>query len=135
MAVRLSVGKANDLAEEAVANLSGGFVDFYTAPRPVGPGTAITTQVKLARATLGSPAFGTATGGVVTANAITGDVSADATGDADWARVLRSNGTTADLDVKVDEPGGTGDLVVADKHFTAGQAVNITSLQVAMPTS
>ena len=82
----LSNAHASLAADAVCASLDGGFVDLYDGAQPAGPDTAITSQVKLARLTLGTPAFAAAVDGVATANAIGADAAADATGTASWFR-------------------------------------------------
>jgi hypothetical protein len=84
-------------------DLDGGFMDVYDGSQPATPQDAITSQVKLARLPFGNPAFAAAVdagGGIAstTANAITSDTDADATGTATWFRAVKSNGTTAVAD-------------------------------------
>lgn len=83
----------NTKADALAALLNSGFIDIYDGAQPATGDTAITSQVKLARLTFGNPAFSAAVAGVATANAITADSDADATGTAAWARVLKSDGT------------------------------------------
>src|SRR5439155_785437 len=80
----------NASADAVTALLNGGTIRIYTAPQPATADTAITTQTLLASPTFGSPAFAAAVAGVSTANAITADPSASASGTANWARFVTS---------------------------------------------
>ena len=105
---------------------SAGKLRIYDGTRPATGGTATTL---LAELTLGSPFAPAASGGVLTANAITGDTSADATGTATWARLVTSaSAFVADISVSV--TGGGGDLQLASASITTGVAVNVTSLTI-----
>src|SRR5688572_27759794 len=87
---------ANAACDAMAALLNGGTLKIYTVGSgiPATAATAITDQVLLATLTLGNPAFGAAVAGVATANAITGDTSADATGTASFYRLLTSGGAS-----------------------------------------
>jgi hypothetical protein len=90
----------NTEADALAALLNAGFIDIYDGAQPATGDTAIGAQTKLARCTFGNPAFGASVAGVITANAITADSDADATGTAAWARILKSDGTPV-MDVSV----------------------------------
>ncbi|MNN02453.1 hypothetical protein D3C81_1151140 [compost metagenome] len=97
---------------------------LYTGTRPA-TGAAITSQTLLAELTCGATFAPAASGGVLTLNAITGDSSADASGTATWARLLKSDGTTHVLDMDVGTSGS--DLNMNSNVISAGAAVSITS--------
>lgn len=104
---------------------NGGTLKIYDGTQPATADTAITTQNLLATLTLGNPAFGSAAAGVATANAITGDTSADATGTASWFRVLTSAAATV-----FDGSAGTAsaDLILNSTAIQSGASVTISSL-------
>lgn len=122
---------ANSALDTLLANADGGFLDIYDGSQPASVATAITTQVLLASLSLDTPAFAAASGGVATANTITGDASADATGTAAWFRIYESDHTTGVIDGTVGV--GTYDLVVNTTSIIATIIVEITSLTVALP--
>jgi hypothetical protein len=97
---------------------------LYTGTRPA-TGAAITSQTLLAEMTCGATFAPAASGGVLTLNAITGDSSADASGTATWARLLKSDGTTHVLDMDVGTSGA--DFNMNSNVISAGAAVSITS--------
>lgn len=105
---------------------------IYDGTQPAGPGTAITSQVLLAELTLNADAFAAAANGVLTANAITSDASADATGTATWFRLLTSGGTAV-CDGSVGTSGC--DLNLNSTAITAGGTVAVTSLTITQPLS
>lgn len=90
---KLSNAAATLAADAVCVTVNSGFLDIYDGTQPAGPDTAVTTQVKLARLALNSTAFGGASNGVATANAIVSDSAADATGTPTWCRVVTSGGT------------------------------------------
>jgi len=81
--------------------------------------------VLLAELTFGNPAFGASVAGVATANAITGDTTADNTGTATWFRALKSDGTTVIFDGSVGTSGAN--LNLNSVAISAGAAVSVSS--------
>lgn len=90
-----SLVERNKKLDAIRADFNSGFLDIYSGAQPADPDTAIGAQVLLASLTLNATAFPAASGGVLTANAITSDSSADATGTAAWYRCFKSDHTTA----------------------------------------
>jgi len=117
----------NTKVDAQAALLNSGFLDIYDSTgtgQPATADTAVTTQVKLARLTFGNPAFGAGVAGVATANAITQDSSADATGTATWCRLLKSDGTAV-MDGSVGTSGCN--LNLNSVAISAAAAVSVTS--------
>lgn len=133
MTTTASTTTRNAGADAKCALANSGLVKIYTASKPANPQTAITSQTLLATLTLNSTAFGAASTGVATANAITSDTSADATGTAAWARVLKSDGTTVLWDCDVTATGGGGDITFATVEFVAGAIIALTSMTYTEP--
>lgn len=104
---------------------NAGKLRIFSGTRPATGGTATTL---LAELTLGSPLAPGASSAVLTANAITGDTSADATGTASWFRILKSDGTTACIDGSVGTSGA--DLNLTSTSIVATEPVNVTSLTI-----
>lgn len=128
---RLSNDGANGMADNLAAKLNNGYLRVYDGTQPVTADTAITTQVLLAELRWNATAFAAASLGVAVANAITGDASANASGLASWFRALKSDGTTVEFDGSVGT--SNADMIMASTTIVAGQAVNITSAQFAVP--
>jgi hypothetical protein len=126
-------------AVDAVAALcNSGTLKIYTGSQPTDANTAVGAQTLLATLTLSATAFpassasGSAGSKVVTAtaNTITDDSSADATGTAAWFRVLKSDGTTVVFDGSV---GTTGcDLNLASVSIVAAEDVSVTSFTITL---
>lgn len=95
--------------------------------QPASPDTAVTTQVLLAELTCNATFAPGASGGVLTANAITADSSANNTGTATWFRLLTS-GATAKLDGTVGTSGT--DCILDSVSITAAQQVSVTALTI-----
>lgn len=121
----------NIQADALATALDSGILRIYDGSQPATVDTAISTQNVLAELTLGSPAFGSAAAGVITAEAITGDSSADATGTAAWYRAFKSDGTSAMHDGSVGTSGAN--LNFNSVAFVALAPVNVTSFAITIP--
>lgn len=128
---------AKNAATDAVAALcNNGYLRIYDSTgtgQPADPDSAVTTQVLLAELRLGSPAFAAAVAGVATANPISDDASANASGTATWFRVLASDGTTTLFDGSVGT--ATANLIMASTVIVAGAVVSVTALSYTQPES
>jgi hypothetical protein len=98
---------------------------IYNGTRPATGGAATTL---LAELVCGSPFAAAASGGVLTANAITQDSAADATDTATWFRLVQSDGTTHVLDGDVGTSGS--DLNLSSVSIVTGGAVSVTSFVI-----
>jgi hypothetical protein len=115
----------NTKVDAECALLNSGFIDIYDGAQPATADTAVGAQVKLARLTYGNPAYGAGVAGVATANPITQDSAADATGTAAWCRHLKSDGTA----VKDGSVGTSGcNLNLSTTSIVTNAAVSVTSL-------
>lgn len=140
MAIKLANNSAKAAADGVVdlidAGSGAGKLRIYDGTQPADPDTAVGAQTLLAELTFGDPAFGAAAdanpGGRATANAITGDTSANADGTASWFRVVDSDGN-AIFDGTVGTSGT--DLVLATTSIVAAVAINVTSLTYTQPES
>lgn len=125
---------ANAMVDALMALANTGYLRIYDGAQAANADTALGAQNLLAELRFGNPAFGAAAAGVATANAITQDSSADATGTASWFRVLKSDGTTVLWDGSVGA-GGTYDLVLTTTAIVANAAVAVSSLTFTHPKS
>jgi hypothetical protein len=123
MTVGFVTGVRNARAD-AITTFAGnsGKLRIYSGTRPATGGTATTL---LAELTCNATFAPSASGGVLTLNAITQDSSADATGTATWARLLKSDGTTIVLDCSVGTSGA--DINLNTTSIVTGAAVSVTS--------
>jgi len=132
LTTQISTAASNAMMDALAALLNTGFLDIYDGAQPAGPGTAITTQTKLAHLPLSATAFGAAAAGAAVANAIT-SANALATGTAAWFRALKADGTTAVID------GSTGvsgcNLNINSVAFVAGAPVTVTSYTLTEPAA
>ena len=128
MAIAYSTTVRNNKMDQVTAAVDGGagagLLRIYDGTRPASGGTATTL---LAELTLSDPSFGAAASGVITANSITGDTSANATGTATWFRIVDSNGTFI-IDGSVGTSGS--DLNLDAVSITTGDTVNVSSLTI-----
>jgi hypothetical protein len=129
-AIKIADALREDMADAIIALLgSGALIDIYTGTKPAGPGTAITSQTKLGTLTC-SATFGTYSAGVLTANTITQDSAADATGTAAWYR-LKTSGGTALIDGEIGTSGS--DLNLNTLSIVTGGPISISSFTYTMP--
>lgn len=118
---------AASLAADAICGTpaDNGYLRIYDGTQPANADTAVGAQVLLAELRFGADAFAAASNGVATANAITDDSSANATGTATWFRVLRSDGTSVLFDGSVGTSGA--DLNLNSVAIQSGAAVSVTA--------
>jgi hypothetical protein len=117
------------------AGAGAGLIRIYQGTQPADPQTAH-ASVLLATLTFTDPAFGAAATGVATASAITSDTNVDATGTAQWARVVDSDGvdpTDAVFDMDIGQ--GSGTLNFDNTAFVATGTAAISSMTVTVPES
>lgn len=108
-----------------------GYIRVYSGTRPTDASTALSGNTLLAELRFGATAFPTTSTGVLTANSITADSSADATGTASFVRCLKADGTTALIDLSVGV--GSGEVQFATLSFVAAALVTLSSLTITDP--
>jgi hypothetical protein len=113
----------NAEADNVCALLNDGYLRIYDGTQPATADTAVSTQTLLAELRFGNPAYGAAAAGVATANAITSDSDANATGTATWFRALKSDGSTSVYDGSVGSSGCDLNLNSAAIQIHAAVAV------------
>jgi len=116
-----------NLEADAIGNaMNTGYLRIYDGSQPATADTAIGAQVLLAELRFGADAFPAASAGVLTANAITDDSSANATGTAAWARILQSDGTTTMWDGSVGT--ASANVILNTVSISSGAVVSCSSL-------
>lgn len=132
---QISNAAVNAEANALATQLNTGYLRIYDGAQPATADTAINTQVLLAELRFNATAFPAAVAGVLTANAITADASANATGTAAWFRALQSDGTAVVLDGTVGT--ATSNMIIATTAITLGLTVSCSSFvhTVAKATS
>lgn len=114
------------LSNRAATGPANAIIRVYDGVRPVTGGT-ITNL--LAEVTLSSTPFQAPVNGVLTANAISPDLSTQATGVATWYRLFDGN-VAAVLDGSVGLSGSGADLIVDDTSIVAGQEFRVSSYTI-----
>lgn len=122
---KLSNAAANAAADAVCALANTGYLRIYDGTQAADADTAVSTQTLLAELRFGSTAFGAASGGIATANAISSDTSANATGTATWFRVLKSDGSTSLWDGSVGT--SSSNLVFSTTSFVANAQIDVSS--------
>lgn len=110
---------------------NSGLLRIYSGSQPASPETAIGAQTLLAELELNATAFGAAANGVITANAITDDDDADASGTAAWYRLVKSDGVTVLWDGSVGT--SNADLVLNSVAIQQHARVSVTSFTYTLP--
>lgn len=120
-ATTLRNARADQITTAMDAGASAALLRIYDGVRPATGGAATTLLAELPFSDPSAPA---ASGGVLTASAITDDSSANATGTATWGRWVDSDSTfVGDFDV-----GTSGsDLNLNTTSIVAGAQVSVTS--------
>jgi hypothetical protein len=137
IATSVAQAACDAIVDSADAGAGAGYVEIRTGAPPATVATAASGTL-LGTLTLGDPAFGAATNAspaVATANAITGDASADATGTAGWFRVFDSTGAAKWQGDISTVAAATGDMRLDSTSIVAGGTISISSWTASMPTA
>lgn len=129
---RLSNAAASSACNAVVDMLDtggAGKIIFYNGTIAADADTAIGAHTALSTATFNATAFGAASNGTATANAITGS-TAGVAGTATWARWINGAGSTA-LDCTVGTSGE--DINFNSNIFTVGASITVSALTVTVP--
>jgi hypothetical protein len=127
MAITLPTGTRNTLADAVDSLVNAGSANAAGLLRIGTTGMASV----LSEHDLSNPAFGAAASGVITANSISDDTSANNTGTAAEAQLLdRDRNIIMTLEV------GVGKEITMDNYaIQAGTTVKVNSLTITMPAS
>jgi hypothetical protein len=139
MALRINNNVAKAMCDAIVdaldAGSGAGYVQIRTGSAPTNCEDA-NSGTLLATLTCSDPAFGAAAdaapGATATADTVTGDSSADATGTAAHYRAFDSDNVCV-MQGTVTATGGGGDMTLNSVSVTSGVAVDITSWTVTVP--
>lgn len=129
--MKMTTAVRNSQADNHTPNYNTGYQRIYNGTKPTDANTALSGNTLLAELRYSATAFGAAVAGVATANAITQDSSADATGTATFARNFKSDGTTVISDFTVGTSGADLNLVTLSIVIT--QPVQVTSCTITQP--
>ena len=121
-----------DAEGDALAPLfNNGYLRIYSGTIPINADTAIGAQTLLAELRFAATGIATSVNGVLTANALTPDSSANATGTAAFYRALQSDGTTCIADGTVGTSGS--DCNMNSVAIQANAAVSVSSFTHTIP--
>lgn len=130
----LSNAAASAAADAVVDLLNNGYIRIYDGTRATDANTALGAQTLLAELRFGATAFGAASNGVASANAITDETSAPATGTASWMRILDSGGVDVTDNIFDGNVGTSGeDLNLNTVSIQSGAVVSITAMTYTQP--
>lgn len=137
MALKISTESADAMLGSLSTLLNSGKIRIYSGTEPTTANTALSGNTLLAELTFGNPAFGspTASGAdrIITANAITQDSTADATGTATFFRATNAAGTVTYYQGTVGTSGQQLNLTAT--NIVADGVVSVSSLSITMPTA
>lgn len=125
---RFAVARRNELLDALTDNCNSGQLRIYSGTRPTNADTALSGNTLLAQLTLNATSAASAASGVWTANAITSDSSADATGTATFARLMQSDGSTVIADFSVGTSGT--EVVLNTTSIVSGAVVSCSSFTI-----
>ena len=125
---RFATARRNAMLDTLTTPMNSGLINIYSGTRPTNANTALSGNTLLASLTLNATSAASAASGVWTANSITSDSSADATGTASFARIFQSDGTTAVVDVSVGTSGA--ELNLNTLSIVSGATVSVTSFTI-----
>jgi hypothetical protein len=106
----MSDTSANAAANAIAPLCNNGFFQLYDGVQPASGNVAVTTQNLAATLRFGATAFAAASGGVITANAITSDPSAAFSTTVTWFRIFESDHVTVVMDGSIGVSGANLNL-------------------------
>lgn len=124
--IKVSTQAANIKADAWATAMNAGLIRIYQGAKPATANTALGGALLLGELTFGNPAFGAAVNGLLTANAITKDSSADNSGTAQFYRLFQSDGTTPMGDGTCGLTGSGSDLEMPNTAITASGEITCT---------
>jgi hypothetical protein len=129
--MKISTEARNAAVAAIAALLDSGTIEIRTGAAPTNPSDADSGTL-LAELACDTTAFGSPTGGTVTAAAITSDSAANATGTAAHFR-CKDSGAAVVLQGSVGTSGA--DMNFDSVSFVAGAVISITSFTLTVPAS
>lgn len=132
MASSLTAAQRNSALDAIRASYNSGKLRIYSGSVPANADAALGGATQLVELTLNATAFPAASGGVITANAITGG-TAGASGTASFFRLLDSAGTTVLAQGAVGTSGT--ELILPTTTVSSGVTVTCSSLTLTLPAS
>jgi hypothetical protein len=127
---KYSNASVNAEADALAALLNSGYLRLFDGTQAATADTAIGAHNLLAELRFNATAFAAAVAGVLTANAITQDTTANATGTASWFRALKSDGTSGVFDGSAGT--SAADLVLNSTAIQVNAVVSVSSLTITL---
>lgn len=124
--MKLATTRRNEANDSITNNLNDGYLRIYDGAQPADPQTALAGNTLLAELRFNATAFGASANGVATANAITSEDSALASGTPTFARLFESDGSTVYADATVGTSGT--DIILGSATIAVGNEVSVTSM-------
>lgn len=126
---KFSTAAVNTSANAVTALLNSGVLRMYTGGQPTSANAAVSAgNTLLASLIFAATAFAAAANGTASANAISDETSAPATGSALWFRAWSNGAASAVWDGTIATTGTTADLNLNSIQITTGAQVTVTSL-------
>ena len=119
--VSLRNNRLDTIAALIDAGATGGLIRIYDGTRPA---TAGTVTLLLAEMEMGKPSFPAASDGTMSANAISSDPAANASGTASWFRVVDSNGVFV-MDGDINSGSPIVDMAINSTSITVGIQIDV----------
>lgn len=132
MPLQKNTDTRNEQADFFGSLFDGGTLEIYTGAQPADPNSAASGSL-LCTITLPNPAFGAASGGIITKTGTWSD-TAGASGTAGWARFISSD-TNKTMDAAVTDVPGGNDLLINNIDIVIGNTVTVVSLTLTTPES
>ena len=127
LSLKRSVDTLNAVAACEGARLNSGYCQYWTGAQPATPDTAETGNTLLCEDRFGATAFGSPSGGTVTANALTAG-TAVASGTPGHCRFLKSDHATPVWDGSCGLTTGQFDVVINAVPIASGNTVSLDSI-------
>lgn len=124
MTISITTARANALLDAYAARFNSGQLKVYAGAVPTNADAALGGATLLGTLTFSATAFPAASGRSITANAITQDAAADASGTASFYRAFESDGITL---IEQGTVGASG----ADLNLNTTSIVNGGPIQVS----
>ncbi len=130
--MRTAVARRNEMLDAIRDDFNSGQLRIYSGARPTDADTALSGNTLLATLTFNATAFGAASAGSITANAITGGTAGNS-GTASFVRCLKSDASTVICDLSVTVTGGGGEVQLSTTSIVSGVGVTISSAVISCP--
>lgn len=130
--MKVTTAERNRMIDAHAARYNNGYLRIYSGTRPANANTALSGNTLLAELRWNATAFAAASAASATANAITQDSSADATGTASFVRNFESDGITVLSDMSLGTSGA--EVTISTLSITSGGIVQASAATISMGT-